>query len=300
MPEVRADQRLQGEAHRLLRELHIYTPTRPARMGSVAVAEPPFPDDPETNDTVARLERCIGLQARAIEILKGEPPRTRDSGFSLCSEPVAAEIQSLLEEAMRHERAAVHACREQREELEALRSEMNALVVALRQTETLSLTDELTGLPNRRAFMQRLDEELSRSQRHGQPLALALLDIDHFKRINDRHGHHAGDNILRGYARSMLRDLRQHDLLARYGGEEFALLLPETSLDDARNVLEKLADRLRREPLDLGSQSVQLPSFSAGVVSLRAGESAAMLIDRADYSLYRAKHLGRNRIETDG
>lgn len=269
-------------------------------MGSAGVAEPPFPDDPETNDTAARLERCIGLQARVLELLKGEPPRTNESGFSLCSGPVAAEIQSLLEEAMRQERAAVHACREQREELEALRSEMDALVVALRQTETLSLTDELTSLPNRRAFMQRLDEELSRSQRHGQPLALALLDIDHFKNINDRHGHHMGDQVLRGYAESMLWELRQHDLLARYGGEEFALLLPETSLDDARNVLEKLVIRVQREPLDVGGQTVELPSFSAGVAGLRAGESALSLIDRADQSLYRAKHLGRNRVETDG
>jgi diguanylate cyclase len=105
--------------------------------------------------------------------------------------------------------------------------------------------------------------------------------------------------ILRGYAQSMVPEIRQHDLLARYGGEEFVLLLPETLLHDARNALDKLGRRIRREPLDAGGTLIDLPTFSAGIACLRAGESATTLINRADQSLYLAKRLGRNRTETD-
>ena len=184
-------------------------------------------------------------------------------------------------------------------EVGSLRTECEVLAVTLRDTEALSLTDELTGLPNRRAFVQRLDQELSRSQRTSQPLAMVLLDIDKFKAINDQHGHYVGDMILRCFAQSMIHELRQHDLLARYGGEEFVLLLPETSLDDARRAMEKLGRRIQREPLDAGGTRIDLPTFSAGIACLRPGESAMALINRADQSLYLAKRLGRNRIETD-
>ena len=268
----------------------------------MAVAEPPFPDSTDGSDATdiaIRLEHCIGMQAKVIGLLKGELRRPDETGHAQ-PELAISEVLSILEEAIRIERAVIRECRERHAAIEALRAERDALAVTLRQTETLSLTDELTNLPNRRAFVQRLDQELSRSQRTGRPLALVLLDIDNFKNINDRHGHYVGDMILRGYAESMLRELRQHDLLARYGGEEFGLLLPETSLDDARNALEKLAGRVQREPLDIGGASMDLPSFSAGIACLRPGESATTLINRADQSLYRAKRLGRNRIETDG
>ena len=171
--------------------------------------------------------------------------------------------------------------------------------MALRQSEALSLTDELTGLPNRRAFVQRLDQELSRNQRTGRSLAMVLLDIDNFKDINDNHGHYVGDMILRSFAHSMVRELRQHDLLARYGGEEFVLLLPDTLPGDARNAIDKLARRIRKEPLDAGDVCIALPSFSAGIACLLPGETATALINRADQALYRAKRLGRNRVETD-
>ena len=302
MSELRINRLVQTETHRQLREFFLYAQPRPDTAVALAIAEPPPPDHPDGTDAAdpaASLERCLGLQTRAISLLEAER-RTRHKGEH--SAPLAhtdAEFLALLEEAIGHERKIVQDYRALQAEVGALRTERDGLVEALRHTETLSLTDELTDLPNRRAFVQRLEQELSRSQRTGQPLAMVLLDIDNFKAINDRYGHYVGDMILRCYAQSMLPEIRQHDLLARYGGEEFVLLLPETVLDDARNALEKLSRRIRREPLDAGGTTIDLPSFSAGIACLRTGESATALINRADQSLYRAKRMGRNRIETD-
>lgn len=242
-------------------------------------------------DPAALLEHCIGLQAMAISQLDGERrlPLTATDMRPL----------PLLKETIRHQRSIALACRLLQAEVMSLRAERDALAIALQHMQTLSLTDELTGLPNRRAFGQRLEQEFSRSQRLGQPLTIVLLDIDNFKGVNDRHGHYVGDGILRCYAQSMARGLRQHDLLARYGGEEFVLLLPDTRLVDARNALDKLSRQIRCASMDADGPCIDLPTFSAGIACLRPGESATALINRADLCLYRAKHLGRNRIETD-
>ncbi len=160
----------------------------------------------------------------------------------------------------------------------------------------LSLTDELTGLPNRRAFLQRLQEEVARARRYGTPLALAILDIDHFKPINDRHGHAVGDAVLREYARHVLSAFRHHDLVARYGGEEFAILFPGTERQGVVQALEKARQRLQGQTLATGEAPIPLPTFSAGVAVLAPGESGQDLIRRADQALYQAKREGRDRI----
>ena len=283
-------------------EFILYAQPRPDAAVALAIAEPPPPaqsDGMDTADPAARLEHCISLQAKAISLLEGERRTPHETGHTEYLEHTSAKLLALLKEAIRHERNIVQDYRALRAEARSLRTELDELVVTLRHTEALSLTDELTGLPNRRAFVQRLDQELSRSQRTGQPLAMVLLDIDNFKAINDRYGHYVGDMVLRCYAQSMLLELRQHDLLARYGGEEFVLLLPETLLGDARNAMEKLGRRIRHEPLEVGGTHIDLPTFSAGIACLQSGETATTLLNRADQSLYLAKRLGRNRIETD-
>ena len=298
MSELRIDRHVPSEPSRQLSEFFLYAQPKPGTAAALAVAEP-LPPSQSTNqsngmdaaDPEARLEHYARLQARAISLLEGD--------HSALLEHTNPDFFALLKETIGYGRTIVHDYRALRAEVGALRTERDGLTVALRHTEALSLTDELTGLPNRRAFVQRLDQELSRSQRTGQPLAMVLLDIDHFKDINDLHGHYVGDMMLRCYAESMVRELRQHDLLARYGGEEFALLLPETLLGDARNAMGKLARRIQHEPLDAGGTFIDLPTFSAGITCLRPGESATTLINRADQSLYLAKRLGRNRIEAD-
>lgn len=183
--------------------------------------------------------------------------------------------------------------------LRLIKSDSDRLRDELNKVRLLSLTDEYTGLPNRRAFMRRLQDEIGRAQRYGFPLALALLDLDEFKAINDAHGHAAGDEVLRAYAANVLSILRHHDLVARYGGEEFAVLLPNTSLDGAIAALSKVRGRAQGVTCNFDGKTMQIPTFSAGLTLYVPGDAHTTLVDRADRALYRAKRLGRNRVEVE-
>lgn len=167
------------------------------------------------------------------------------------------------------------------------------------RTRLLSLTDELTGLSNRRAFLRRLEDEVARAKRYGFPLSLVLIDLDFFKEVNDRYGHAAGDEVLRVYARNILSIFRHHDLVARYGGEEFAVLLPNTGLEGARRALEKVQRRCRETRWQTDGDIHPVPTFSAGLALYKPGETPSAFIERVDKALYRAKRLGRDRIEID-
>jgi diguanylate cyclase len=169
----------------------------------------------------------------------------------------------------------------------------------LDRVRLLSLTDELTGLPNRRAFMRRLEDEVSRVQRHGYPIGLVLMDLDHFKRVNDLRGHAAGDAVLRNYADNILSIFRHHDLVARYGGEEFAVLLPNTNEEGVVRALAKV--RRRVEEVGGGAtgesgEQIPITTFSAGVAEYRHGETPSSFIERADEAMYAAKRGGRDRV----
>jgi len=148
----------------------------------------------------------------------------------------------------------------------------------------LAHEDPLTGLPNRRELDEVLPVEFARAQRAGHPLTYVMMDLDFFKKYNDRRGHDAGDALLRGASQAWSRQLRPTDLIARYGGEEFSLLLPACDADQAA----ALVDRLRSFVPDH-------QTFSAGVATWDGGESAAELMRRADQALLQAKKAGRNR-----
>jgi diguanylate cyclase len=183
--------------------------------------------------------------------------------------------------------------------LQLVESDSRELTDELSRVRMLSLTDELTGLANRRAFMRRMEDEVARVQRYGFPLSFALMDLDHFKGINDEYGHAAGDEVLRVYAKNILSVFRHHDMVARYGGEEFAVLLPNTDADGAIRALNKVRRRAAETRWQSNGTISQVPSFSAGVSLFKPGESASAFIERADKALYRAKRLGRDRIELD-
>ena len=154
-----------------------------------------------------------------------------------------------------------------------------------------SLTDALTGVPNRRHIMQLAEASLSDRRRQSQPLSLAVLDLDHFKSINDNHGHHVGDAVLRAFCAHVSERMRTSHTLGRLGGEEFLLLMPGTTVTDAETVM----DRVRRtlQPLD----GVEY-TFSAGLAQARPGEALPAVIERADEALYQAKRTGRDRSVT--
>jgi two-component system cell cycle response regulator len=161
-----------------------------------------------------------------------------------------------------------------------------------------SVSDRLTGLPNRRYIEDRLDQAMAAARRSRRPLALALADLDHFKQINDRHGHAAGDMVLRHAAAALRQAFRRSDVIARYGGEEFVILLPEAEPAAA-------AERLERFRADIAAQPVRLPGAAAVPITLSVGlavfpedgEEAADLLARADQRLYAAKRAGRNRLQ---
>lgn len=186
---------------------------------------------------------------------------------------------------------------ETKQVLRMIETDSRKLSDELARVKMLSMTDELTGLPNRRAFLRRLEDEVGRTRRHGFRLALVMIDLDHFKSINDQYGHAAGDAVLCAYAEDVLTIFRQHDLVARYGGEEFAVLLPNTDEHGAMAALNKVRRAVTETRWMLDGHDMELPSFSAGLTLFVAGDDPQSLIQRADEALYTAKRLGRNRVE---
>ncbi len=171
----------------------------------------------------------------------------------------------------------------------------------IEQAEVLSATDELTSLPNRRSFERALHREMERCRRAGTPLAVALLDIDHFKQLNDKYGHPAGDRILIQVARRIAGAFRETDLVCRWGGEEFAVLLPalaEGTASEALSVVERARAAVAGKPLTLGpGLPCPVASISGGVAIYPThGADAVEVLRRADEALYAAKRTGRDRV----
>jgi diguanylate cyclase (GGDEF)-like protein/PAS domain S-box-containing protein len=158
----------------------------------------------------------------------------------------------------------------------------------------LATKDELTELYNRRHFLELAQVELSRVRRTRAPLSLAMIDVDHFKHVNDRFGHAAGDRALKELSRALRETVRTADVAARIGGEEFVLLLPDTALEGALAVTERLRDRVRKSELSVEGELLQF-TVSAGVAELGPDEGMDSLLKRADDALYRAKAAGRDR-----
>ncbi|MEQ9092546.1 MAG: diguanylate cyclase [Miltoncostaeaceae bacterium] len=158
-----------------------------------------------------------------------------------------------------------------------------------------AITDPLTGLTNRRGFSERLDDEVRRSQLVRSPLALVMLDVDHFKAVNDLHGHAVGDAVLRELSDRLDGLRREGDLAARIGGEEFALILPATDGAGARAIAERLRGAMAGEPFPVAGPC----TVSLGVAACGRGDDADSLMSRADSALYRAKESGRDRVVSE-
>jgi two-component system, cell cycle response regulator len=162
--------------------------------------------------------------------------------------------------------------------------------------QALSVTDALTGLPNRRSFDEKLAVEVSRANRYRTPLALVMIDVDQFKSINDQHGHVSGDQALCRVAAVLEREKRVGDLIARLGGDEFVALLPHTDALAAFAWSERVRRRIADAPLLVHGGAVRIQASFGVAESKQPGESAARLIERADQALYTAKRSGRNQV----
>ena len=231
-----------------------------------------------------RFQSSVGRYAQAIEhadsleSLAGTVREMVEESRSVQS--LVAQTQQRL--TLEHDRAA------------ALTARVDELEGELRRLSNEVHTDQLTQVANRRGLIQAFGIEQAKSERESTRVALALLDIDNFKKLNDTLGHHAGDIALKSLAERTQASLRPGDMVARYGGEEFVLMLPNTPLDEAQQVLVRLQRSLSTALFNHEGKDVFV-TFSAGVTLYRPGETLEAALDRADVALYEAKHTGKNR-----
>ena len=166
------------------------------------------------------------------------------------------------------------------------------------ELERLANIDSLTGLLNRGAILRKLSEQMKHAKRYRDELSLSLLDIDHFKKVNDQYGHLTGDDVLEQVAILMWQNIRDADIIGRYGGEEFIIILPRTDLSSALNVAERVRKMIEASKMKDPEGNMFGITVSQGISIYKLGEDEHSLISRADNALYKAKGNGRNRIET--
>jgi diguanylate cyclase (GGDEF)-like protein len=178
-------------------------------------------------------------------------------------------------------------------QLTAAKVQMQQQAAQIQSHMSRALTDTLTRLPNRRALEDNLQQRIAGWKRRGAAFSFVLLDVDHFKQVNDTYGHQAGDKVLRQLAGVLKRSMRTMDLVARYGGEEFAVILPDTTQDEAQSATRNALLALRSARVHLGEMRLAV-TVSAGIATVLPGEELPQLVRRADSALYAAKQAGRD------
>ncbi len=166
-----------------------------------------------------------------------------------------------------------------------------------RQLANMALFDSLTGALSRAAFMQHAEKEFSRAKRYHRPLSVMMIDIDHFKRVNDQYGHAAGDHVLQIFVEAIEEEIRNTDVLGRVGGEEFTLLLADTPMQAASYLAERVRERISKYPYIAGTHLVDVTASLGVAVLTEDDEHFKEMLHRADKALYKAKHAGRNRVK---
>lgn len=207
---------------------------------------------------------------------------------------VQGQMDTFIDREQRRNREAENRIRILNERLGQVETESNGLRERLASEREQAMHDPLTGLYNRLAYGERIQQEHARWKRHGAPLSLLVADIDHFKRLNDGFGHQAGDRVLRAVAQQLAGHLRESDVAARYGGEEFAILLPNTDRDAALGVAEKLRSTIEACAFHYRDTPVKV-TISVGLTEFNGDDTPASAFERADQALYQAKRAGRNR-----
>jgi diguanylate cyclase len=269
----------------------------------LAASPPAAPSSPQTLEIVRTLLQVMGS---ANNGLHADLTRFSDESSSLLAQLDASADPRATQELFRAMTASSSWLLGQvdntRKELERTRAQIDGLQTELERAQALAVSDPLTGLPNRRALDVALAREIARARRHKTPLCVAVLDIDHFKRINDAHGHAVGDRALQHLASVLKTAVRETDVLARFGGEEFVLVMPDTPLVGAEFTMNRLLRTMQRSPLSHAGKEVPV-AFSAGLAEWQLDEGAELIVKRADEAMYRAKAAGRGQVmvaETQG
>lgn len=263
----------------------------------------------ETDRERDELKKIISILADSISSLLSSSGEF-DSGLDDCIKRLKEahslrEVQEIRELLLRQTeglqtrtRRMLEDVKQARDQVDSANRKIEVLKSQMEKVKQEIIIDPLTRAYNRRAFDEKLKHEITSMRRYEQSSSMVIIDIDHFKQVNDTYGHRTGDGVLRVLSGVMRKEIREVDVLARYGGEEFALLLPHTVIDSAFEV----AERIRRKVADSRFTYKGKPfvvTISAGVGSLRADDDAGSYIERVDKALYEAKRQGRNRVVTE-
>jgi diguanylate cyclase len=237
-----------------------------------------------TGEKASAATKDIQTQSRLLEI-----------------NPNLPEIKSVLTEIIAGTKSLAETSMALQAQLDESKKEMQLLRQELAHARETAKTDALTGLLNRRAFDQKLNEYIENHKQSNAELCLLILDIDHFKRINDTFGHQMGDNVLRYTANLMKQYISGCHCAARYGGEEMAIIMPNTSLNKAMEIAESIRASLAQHPLKLkgSKKSIGKITISIGASSFKTDDSLESLVERADQAMYRAKVNGRNQVRSE-
>ncbi|WP_278403420.1 GGDEF domain-containing protein [Pseudoalteromonas ruthenica] len=258
----------------------------------------------KTSDRSKQLDSKISAVYRQIDenINHLSEQTAQATDIQTLKETVESKLSALTEQLLSKEKLEAQQRDTLSQALHSMQSQVEALEQQVAQYETklerqrlVSLQDGLTKLPNRIAFDERIDLELKHFKRHQTPLCLVVIDVDHFKSINDNYGHSAGDKTLQVLATAMKKSIRSTDFIARFGGEEFVMLMPNVSIDNVVRPLEKLRHTIRSIPFKFKNEQVQI-TVSMGVTQINADDTALSAFDRADKALYEAKNAGRDRL----
>jgi diguanylate cyclase len=262
------------------------------------VASPAAASSPSL-ETLDMVRALLQVMTSANAGLHADLTRFTDESSSLLAQVEGSQDPKAIEDLFKAMTASSNWLLSQvdsaRTELENTREQLSRVHHDLERAQELAISDPLTGLPNRRALDEVLSREIARARRHKTHLCVAVLDVDHFKRINDTHGHAVGDRALVHLANTIRGAVRETDVLARLGGEEFVLVLPDTPLPGAEFTLNRLLRRSQSTPLAHQQQPITV-AFSAGLALWQPNEAAEQILQRADQAMYRAKAGGRGQV----
>ena len=260
-----------------------------ARRDSSAPAGPPRHDLMQASLIAKRLQDLADEMSSSV----GEHRSKLEQASQLLTSGTDTSDESLTELVVDVIGNVVRANQNLKLKLDTAEGRLQEQAVEIEAHMSRSLTDALTGLPNRREFNDRLEQRMSAWNRRQDVFSLLLVDVDHFKKLNDRYGHLTGDQVLAAIGRALRGAIRREDSVARFGGEEFAILLPSTSLNDAISAAQKVREAVARVAISRNNQQINV-TVSGGLATIEPNERVEALIQRADSALYAAKGAGRN------